>query len=238
MRSWFGTVVTVCATVLMTPLALLSPLISKRYGAWMTHVWGCVVMWGYGIKAEISGREHVGKGPYVIVANHTSLLDIATMAAYVPLRFHFVSRPFFFKIPFMGWGMRAAGHISIERGKARQAAQTLHVITERLQSGISVCLFPEGTRSPDGTVQRYKRGPFMTAVDSGLPVLPVALRGVAARLPKKKLIATPGPIGVTFGAPIDVGGMNQRDTKALARRIEEWTRAEANMVSSAAPAKA
>jgi 1-acyl-sn-glycerol-3-phosphate acyltransferase len=172
----------------------------------------------------------------VITANHSSLLDIPTMAAAVPIRFHFVSRPFFFKVPFLGWGMRAAGHISIERGKAREAAQTLKNLEERLASGLSVCLFPEGTRSPDGTVQRYKRGPFMTAVQTETPVLPVSLGGVAARLPKKKLVASPGTIRVTFDEPIATRGMNQRDTKELARRIEEWTRAEANMVSSAAAA--
>ncbi|MHC4939430.1 MAG: lysophospholipid acyltransferase family protein [Planctomycetota bacterium] len=238
MRSAIGTVLAVCGTILMGLVALLSLIFGKRFGAAVTHYWGRFVMASYWIRADVRGREHVGKGPYVIVANHSSMLDIPTMAAFVPIAFHFVSRPFFFKVPFMGWGMLAAGHISIERGKAREAKQTLQDLEERLKSGISVCLFPEGTRSPDGTVQKYKRGPFMTAVLTGTPILPVSLGGVAARLPKKKLIATPGRIKVTFGEPIPTEGMTQRDTKELARRIEEWTRAEANMVSSAAAAKA
>jgi len=238
MRSLVGTLITLVATILMGTLALLSLLFGKRYGAYVTHVWGRVVLAGYGIKLDVHGREHVGTGPYVITANHSSLLDIPTMAAAMPIRFHFVSRPFFFKVPFMGWGMRAAGHISIERGKAREAAQTLQNLQERLRSGLSVCLFPEGTRSPDGTVQRYKRGPFMTAVETATPVLPVSLGGVAARLPKGRLIASPGRIRVAFGEPIVTESMTQRDTKELARRIEEWTRAEANMVSNAAPANA
>ena len=238
MRSAFGTVLAVLGTILMGTVALFSLLFGKRYGAAVTHYWGALVVWSYGIRADVRGREHVGKGPYVIVGNHSSLLDIPSAAGFVPIPFHFVSRPFFFKVPFLGWGMRAAGHISIERGKAREAAQTLENLEERLQSGSSVFLFPEGTRSPDGTVQKYKRGPFMTAVLTGTPILPVSLGGVAARLPKGKLVATPGPIRVTFGEPIPTEGLNQRDTKELARRIEEWTRAEASMVSSAADANA
>ncbi len=238
MRSAFGTVLVVLGTILMGTVALFSLLFGKRYGAAVTHYWGALVVRSYGIRADVRGREHVGKGPYVIVGNHSSLLDIPTSAAFVPIPFHFVSRPFFFKVPFLGWGMRAAGHISIERGKAREAAQTLKNLEERLQAGSSIFLFPEGTRSPDGTVQKYKRGPFMTAVLTGTPILPVSLGGIAARLPKGKLAATPGPIRVTFGEPIPTEGLNQRDTKELARRIEEWTRAEANMVSSAADANA
>jgi 1-acyl-sn-glycerol-3-phosphate acyltransferase len=233
MRSAFGTLVAILATVLMGTVALLSFLFGRRYGALVTHLWGRVVLAGYGIRLETHGREHVGAGPYVITANHSSMLDIPTMAAAMPIRFHFVSRPFFFKVPFLGWGMRAAGHISIERGNAREAARTLQDLQARLACGLSVCLFPEGTRSPDGTVQRYKRGPFLTAVQTGTPVLPVSLGGVAARLPKKKLVASPGRIRVSFGEPIPTTGLDQRATKELARRVEEWTRAEANMVSSA-----
>jgi len=238
MRSTLGTIIAILATILMGTAALFSLLFGKRYGAYVTHLWGRAVMAGYGIRLDVRGRGHAGGGPYVIVANHSSMLDIPAMAAAVPLRFHFVSRPFFFHVPFLGWGMRAAGHIAIQRGKAREAAQTLQNLRTRLASGLSVCLFPEGTRSPDGTVQRYKRGPFLTAVETGTPVLPVSLGGVAARLPKKKLVATPGRIRVTFGEPIPDDGVDQRGTKELARRIEEWTREEANMVSSAAAAKA
>lgn len=221
----------------MGSMAMLSYLFGKRYGAYITHLWGKGVLWGCGVKVDVVGREHVGKGPYVVVANHASLLDIPTTAAIVPVRFHFVSRPFFFKVPFMGWGMTAAGHISIERKSARQAAKTLDGIPARFERGLSVVLFPEGTRSEDGTVQKYKRGPMMTAVNSGTPILPVALGGIAACLPKGKLVPIPGRIRVTFGEPISTEGMTQRETKPLAQRIEDWTRIEANMVNSAAAAK-
>ena len=236
MRSAFATVWSILWTVLMGSLALLSYLFGKRYGAWVTHQWGKGVLWGCGVRAEVVGREHVGKGPYVVVANHASLLDIPTTAAFVPVRFHFVSRPFFFKVPFMGWGMTAAGHISIERKSAREAAKTLDEIPSRFRKGLSVVLFPEGTRSPDGNVQKYKRGPMMTALQGEVEILPVAMAGISECLPKGKLVPVPGRIRVTFGEPIPTKGLTQRDTKALAQRIEDWTREEATMVKSAAPA--
>ncbi|MEM8884939.1 MAG: lysophospholipid acyltransferase family protein [Planctomycetota bacterium] len=224
MRDVLATILTVLITAFMGTVALFSYLFGHRYGALCTRYWARSILWILGIRADVSGREHVGSGPYVVVANHSSMLDIPVLAAHVPVIFHFVSRPFFFKVPFMGWGMTAAGHISIERGNAREAAKTLEGFTKRFEKGMSVCLFPEGTRSPDGTVQRYKRGPFLSAVDNEVPILPVALGGVAARLPKGRKLPHPGRIAVTFGPAMETKGKDQRATKQIARELEAWTR--------------
>ena len=111
-----------------------------------------------------------------------------------------------------------------ERDNARKAKRALAKLSARFKDGLSVCLFPEGTRSPDGTVQRYKRGPFLTAVQDGVPVLPVALIGTSTILPKKKLSPRAGRIDVVIGEPIPTVGMTIRDTKKLARDVEAWTR--------------
>ncbi|MHC4952908.1 MAG: lysophospholipid acyltransferase family protein [Planctomycetota bacterium] len=226
MRRVFGLIVMLATTTVVTSFLLVTRIFGRhpRLGARMTRIWARPMLWGYGVRTVVHVPDSLGSGPYVIVANHSSMMDIGTVAATMPIDFHFVSRPFFFKVPVMGWGMLAAGHISIERDNARKAKGALATLSARFKDGLSVCLFPEGTRSPDGTVQRYKRGPFLTAVQDGVPIVPVALIGTSTILPKKRLSPRPGRIDVVIGDPVPTEGMTVRDTKKLARDIEAWTR--------------
>ena len=226
MRLILGAIVLVLSTVAATSLLLIARLTGPhpRLGARVTRHWARAMLWGYGVRIVRHQPDDLGDGPFVIVANHASMMDIGTMAAAMPMDFHFLSRPFFFKIPVMGWGMYAAGHFSIPRDNPREAKKVLARLKARFESGLSACLFPEGTRSPDGHVQKYKRGPFLTAVEDEVRVLPVALIGTSTVLPKKKLMPKPGRIDVVIGNPIPTTGMTIRDTKKLARDIETWTR--------------
>ena len=222
----FGGIVLVISVLLATSLLLVVRLtgLHPRFGARVTRKWAATMLWGYGGRRVMHVPEGLDGGPFVIVANHASMMDIGTMAASMPMEFHFLSRPFFFKIPVMGWGMYAAGHFSIPRDNAREAKKVLARLKARFEVGLSACLFPEGTRTPDGTVQKYKRGPFLSAVENEIRVLPVALIGTSTSLPKGRLTPRPGRIDVVIGEPIPTKGMTIRDTKQLARDIEAWTR--------------
>jgi len=226
MRHVLGLIVMAVSTIIATSLLLVLRLFGRhpRLGAKMTRVWACPMLWGFGLRIVVDKPDDLGDGPYVIVANHSSMLDIGTMGAAMPVDFHFLSRPFFFKIPIMGWGMKWGGHLSIPRDNPRAAKLVLDQLKGRFEQGLSACLFPEGTRSPDGTVQRYKRGSFFTAVQEGIPILPVALIGTSTALPKGKLLPRPARIDVVIGKPIPTKGLTMRDTKKLARDIEAWTR--------------
>lgn len=238
MRSAIGFVCGILATVWSTfaTLAVLPFSPSGKLGAGVIRWWGRMVLGGCFIKLRVRGSEHLRGGPFVITPNHASMLDIPTASASLRTPFHFVSRPFFFKVPFLGWGMFFARQISLDPKKPKAAAQVLESLHTRLDKGISVLLYPEGTRSPDGKVQRYKRGPFATAVQNGVPILPVYLGGTSDLLPKKSLWPRPGVIEVTIGEPIPTAGLapdGAEDlralaavTKKLAQQVEDWTKAQ------------
>ena len=232
MRSVVGITVTVLATIAACAGTLMALVFSWSGRAGITVVawWARTILRGMGVRIDRVVDPAVGKGPYVIVANHSSMLDIPAAGAAIPLTFHFVSRPFFFKVPFLGWGMFFARNISLDPKKPKSATKILETLHTRFENGISVLLYPEGTRSPDGTVKRYKRGPFLTAVQDGVPILPVYLGGTAALLPKKSLWPRPGRIGVMIGAPVETAGLASPDmremlghAKRIAQAVEQWT---------------
>jgi len=189
-----------------------------------------------GVRPRVTGLPRARGGPFVVVANHASMLDICTLFAVLPLRFLFVSRPFYFAVPFLGWAMLAQGHLSLDPERPRRAARAFARMRDRLRRGTSLVLFPEGSRSLDGTVQRYRRGPFLLAVEVGVPVLPVRLRGLFRALPPGAWRIAAGEVAVEIGEPIATAGLAREDARALALRVEEWTRGEGGGEGGAPPA--
>jgi len=177
-----------------------------------------------GARVTLTLPERLPEGPCILVPNHASMLDICTIAAQVPVNLRFVSRPFFFKVPVVGWGMLVGGHVALDPKKPRDAARTLATLARVFSRGISLVLFPEGTRSAGGRVGHYKRGPFLTAIRNGVPVVPVYLGGLHAVLPRGRLLPRAGPVRVVVGAPIPTAGRDEREATELARRVEAWAR--------------
>ena len=225
-RIWFA-VVGIFALIQADIWTFLACLVSpgRRLGAVVTRYWGRLTLWGGAITTPVTGAENVRGGPFIIVANHSSILDICICSSALPLRFHFCSRPYFFWVPLVGWGMYFGGQISIDPKKPRAAARVLGRLQRRFNRGLSVLLFPEGTRS-DGVLARYKRGPFRTAIRNGVPILPVHLDGVHERLPRGSFAVTPGHVRVTIGEPIPTAGLAEGDSRRLAKEVEDWTRAQ------------
>jgi 1-acyl-sn-glycerol-3-phosphate acyltransferase len=129
-----------------------------------------------GWRVRVEGRELLPPGPCVLVANHQSMADIfAAAALFRP--FKFVSKAFLFKLPLLGWIMRLAGYVSVERGRPRSMQDMLEVCRAWLRRGVPVLLFPEGTYSQNGVLLPFKRGPFRLAMEARVPVVPVILQG-------------------------------------------------------------
>lgn len=212
-------------TRILSPRGGLSYLVAPR--------WSRALLASLGIRARIKLDSPLDPGPYVIVANHTSMLDICVTAAVLPLPFHFASRPFFFKLPFLGWGMYLAGHLSLDPLKPRQAAKALSGLGKRFARGFSILLFPEGTRSPDGRLLTFHRGPFLAAIRNQVPVLLLYLEGVHPLLPRGSLDPRPGEARVHVGPVLPTAGLRPADSKSLAAQAEAWTR-EMQRASAAA----
>ncbi|MDD5226728.1 MAG: lysophospholipid acyltransferase family protein, partial [Candidatus Omnitrophica bacterium] len=139
-------------------IALPLSLVFDRGTRWKIHQnsirWArLIIAWSSIWRIAVTGREHLQQGKhYVLVANHQSLLDILAVCAALPINFKFLAKRELFQIPFMGWAMAAAGYIPVDRGSHKSGREAMHRINRVLKKGVSVLLFPEGTRSPDGKI--------------------------------------------------------------------------------------
>jgi 1-acyl-sn-glycerol-3-phosphate acyltransferase len=156
--------------------------------------------------------------PYVAVANHESFADIFLLS-HLPWEMKWLSKESIFKIPFMGWMMRMAGDIAVRRGDVNSRAQALEECRDRLAKGVSVMIMPEGTRSADGQVQKFHDGAFRLAVETGCPILPIAVAGTRACIAKGSwMIGRANAIARVLD-PIETTGLTLDDVPALRERV-------------------
>lgn len=158
-----------------------------------------------GVHLQVEGIEHVDfSRSYIYVANHASLFDIPAALAGVPDQIRIVYKKELEKIPIFGWGLKyGKTYISVDRSSGADALRTLDEAASKIRNGASVILFAEGTRSPDGKLQQFKRGAFNLAVKAGVPVVPLTINGSWNILKKKSLRITPGTITLILSKPIE-----------------------------------
>jgi len=154
-----------------------------------TCFWASLYTWlNPAWRVRVEGREKIRRDTaYVIVANHQSLLDILVLFRLF-VHFKWVSKIENFRVPFIGWNMSLNRYIKLRRGSRESVTQMMHECRETLARGSSVMMFPEGTRSPDGRLQRFKPGAFSLAQHGHVPILPIVVEGTADALPKRGFI--------------------------------------------------
>lgn len=183
--------------------------------------WAAIILVTLGVQVEVSGQENLPSGPAVYAANHGSALDIPILFGYLPVSFRIVHKKSLSIIPFLGWYLYLAGHIAIDRGNAFRAKRSLAAAAARVRGGTSVALFPEGTRSPDAEVQPFKRGSFVLAIGSGVPVVPVSLVGVKRVAPHGIRTLRPGMVRLRIHPPVATSGRVAEEAEALAGQIRD-----------------
>ena len=157
------------------------------------------------LPVTVEGAEHIQPGQsYVFVSNHQSMFDVWLIYGWLPVIFKWLMKAELRKVPFVGTGCKAAGHIFVDRRNAKAAMESLKEVEKQLVNGVSTVIFPEGTRTLDGQVGRFKRGAFQIAIDLGLPVIPLSLSGCFEVLPKGKLFVHRVPCRMYIGEPIDL----------------------------------
>ena len=140
---------------------------------------------------------------YIFLSNHVSNLDPPVVIPLLPERTAVVLKRSLMKIPILGWGMRLAGYIPVERaGRVESAVESVEIARQTLASGVHILSFPEGTRSRDGRLQPFKKGPFYMAEESGAPVVPISIYGTEGMMKKGSMKIFPGTAHVVFHAPI------------------------------------
>ena len=167
--------------------------------------WSRSFFWLMFLPVSVDGAEHIQPGQsYVFVANHQSMFDVWLVYGWLPVIFKWLMKAELRKVPFVGTGCKAAGHIFVDRRNAKAAMESLKEVERQLVGGVSTVIVPEGTRSKDGEVGRFKRGAFQIAWDLGLPVIPLSLSGCFDVLPKGKPFVHRHPVHMHIGKAIDL----------------------------------
>ena len=213
--SWYGAIMTVAGLL----------KVKQRKGGIFDRSargWGASLLRWNGIRVEVEGRERLrGDRPCIYVANHVSFVDIWAMVKEMPDTVRFVSKKELFRVPAMGQAMKAAGHISIDRKNHAAAFAMYDEAAVMVREGTSAVVFPEGTRSWEGTLMPFKKGPFVLAIKAQVPVVPVHIHGTFDIMRRGSRYPRKGVIRLVPGAEIPTEGLTFDDRDALSRRTRE-----------------
>jgi len=185
--------------------------------------WSRTILKLAGIPVRVEGGENLDVGGAVIViANHESWFDVWALAGWLPIEARFLAKKELSGIPIFGRAWRACGHISVDRGNRESAIESLTRAGVQIRDeGLHMVLFAEGTRSANGELQQFKKGPFVLAIQGGVPIVPVGIVGTRPLMPKGSFRIGRGEILVRIGEPIAVTGMEHADRDRLRKTVRD-----------------
>ena len=176
---------------------------------------------------RVSGLEHLDRSQsYVVAANHQSIYDIPIIFTTLPLQLRIVAKESLGRIPFLGWHLQRTGHLLVDR--KNPGAGILKRMAHLVRGARSVIVFPEGTRSEDGTVGRFKGGIFLLAIDSSLPVLPISIARSRFVMSKGQLMVRPGDVDVTVHPPLSTNDVTRERAREFAEEVRRIIRRDAD----------
>ena len=182
--------------------------------------WANSILWVARARITVTGAEKLEPGrSYIFMPNHQSNADIPLLLGRLPAQFRWLAKAELFKIPIFGRAMRGVGYISIDRSNRKSAFESLKQAASTIRNGTSVLIFPEGTRSRDGRVLPFKKGGFVLAVDSQVPVVPIIIRGTGGIMPKGRFMIRPAPVTMTILDPVPTADYSRKTKDALLERI-------------------
>ena len=186
----------------------------------VARVWSQSILMGSRVHVGVRGLANIKPDKsYVYMANHQSNFDIPVLLGYLPVQFRWLAKAELFKIPVFGRAMLGAGYVEIDRFNRKSAFESIEKAAQRMKDGVSVMIFPEGTRSKDGSVQPFKKGGFVMAIKSGVPIIPVILRGTWPIMAKSSLRINPGDVEMEIGEPIDTSGYSMETKEELMEKV-------------------
>jgi 1-acyl-sn-glycerol-3-phosphate acyltransferase len=216
------TVVYLALLVLLWWLPLMVYAVLTGSGDFLYHgsLAGVLVIYRViGIRSRAEGVENIPAGPCLFAANHTSNIDPPAIMKCIPRRVAILAKKSLFAIPIVGPAFRVGRFVPVDRSNAEEAMASLELAAKYMKEGTSFLIYPEGTRSPDGRLLRFKSGAFALAIKTGVPVVPVACVGAQRIMPKNSLRITPGEVVVRFCPPIDAKAYRMEDRGKLAEQV-------------------
>ena len=225
---WWRTVfflipaITVYTAVLGT-LSLGSSLIDRRghFAHACARLWSWLILATTGVSVDVHGLDPLEAGrTYIFVANHQSIYDIPVVFASLPYQLRIIAKESLGAFPFLGWHLRRTGHLLVDRRNPDRAG-ILKRWKALVEQGLSLIIFPEGTRSENGRVGIFKAGSFLLAIEAGLPIVPLSVDGTRGVMRKGRLMTCPGHVTLVVHAPIETANLDVSDARSLARRVRE-----------------
>jgi len=212
-------------TIVLGATSLVSTLFdpSGDFAHRCARAWARLILGTTGVRVRVRGAELIDASrSYVFAANHQSIYDIPIVFASVPSQLRIVAKQSLGRIPFLGWHLYRAGHLLVDR--QNPGAGIVKKMAKLAGERHSLIVFPEGTRSVDGAVARFKGGSFVFALDSGMPVVPISIAGSRHVMKKGRLMVCPGEVTLTVHPPIDTGGIERDGVRELAERVRDVVR--------------
>ena len=207
------------ATFVLSSLVVIGALfrVDSRLYTWIARTWGRLLLWASGVHVTVLGKEHLPPDrPQIVASNHQSWYDVFAIAANIPKKFRFVAKEELGRIPIFGRAWRTAGHISVNRKDRLQAIRALEQYGELVrQDNSAIVIFPEGTRSRDGTLLPFKKGAFMLALHTHVDIIPTVVVGGRAILKKGDWRVRSGRLILRFGEPIPTIGYDENNRDHL-----------------------
>ncbi|MFH1976667.1 MAG: lysophospholipid acyltransferase family protein [Pseudomonadota bacterium] len=172
------------------------------------------------IEVTVKGLSNIDPDKsYIYMSNHQSNYDIPILLGHLPVQFRWLAKIELFRIPVFGYAMKRAGYICIDRSNQKSAFESLKKAAGIIRDGVSVMVFPEGTRSMDGNIGSFKKGGFVLAVESGVPIVPVIIYGTFSIMPKSRLLIKPGKVTLEVLEPVETSGFTKETKDGLMEKI-------------------
>jgi 1-acyl-sn-glycerol-3-phosphate acyltransferase len=212
--------------IITVPAALLTLLIGPfdphgKHVYRISRFWTWIILKLGGVSLSVLGLEQIRpRQAYVFMSNHQSNIDIPVLIqSLIGHQLRWIAKKELLWIPFFGWALWAAKHIPVDRRNARSALKSLRTARERLRAGVSVVVFPEGTRSKDGRLLKFKKGGVLLALQTGAPIVPVTINGTRKVLPAGAWRVQPGAVEVVIGEPLVFVGDHPDSLRELSSRV-------------------
>jgi 1-acyl-sn-glycerol-3-phosphate acyltransferase len=216
-------------TIVLGTLSIGSSLFEKRgyFAHWCARMWSRLILRTTRVGVDVHGLDRLSPGrTYVFVANHQSIYDIPILFWSLPFQLRIIAKESLGRVPFLGWHLRRTGHMLVNRARPDRTA-IFSWASALTSKGLSLIVFPEGTRSRDGRVGRFKRGSFYLALEAGLPVVPLSVVGSRHVMLKGRLATYPGRVRLVVHAPIDTSALAGTDPRTFGERVRHVIAPEA-----------
>jgi 1-acyl-sn-glycerol-3-phosphate acyltransferase len=208
-------------TIVFGTLSLLSSVFDRRghFAHWCARMWSRLILATSRVRVVARGLERLEPGrTYVFVSNHQSLFDIPILFWSLPYQLRIIAKESLGQIPFIGWHLRRTGHMLVDRTRP-EPTKIVRWASRLTSNGLSLIVFPEGTRSRDGRVARFKGMSFYLALEAGLPVVPLSVIGSRHVMLRGRVTTYPGEVRLIVHEPIDTSGMAGSDAKEFGERV-------------------